>query len=111
MMTPERPQRGPAAAKPGDPPPAPPSSETGAFHQDATTDAAPAPVPWAAADWVGKVLGKYRVTGILGQGGMGVVLRAHDPVIEQDVAIKVLAGHPAGDASALSRFLAEARAA
>jgi urea transport system substrate-binding protein len=61
--------------------------------------------------WVGKSLGKYQITGVLGQGGMGVVLKARDPMIERDVAIKVLADHLAADASALGRFLAEAKAA
>jgi urea transport system substrate-binding protein len=65
----------------------------------------------AAESWVGKSLGKYQVTGILGQGGMGVVVKAHDPLIERDVAIKVLADHLAADTSALGRLLAEAKAA
>jgi urea transport system substrate-binding protein len=64
-----------------------------------------------AQHWVGKALGKYQVTGVLGQGGMGVVLKAHDPMIDRDVAIKILADHLAADSSALSRFLAEAKAA
>ena len=64
----------------------------------------------AAATWVGRTLGKYRVTSVLGRGGMGVVLKAHDPTIDRDVAIKVLAEHLAADATALGRFLAEARA-
>jgi uncharacterized protein (TIGR02246 family) len=71
----------------------------------------PAVVAGTAQAWVGKSLGKYQVTGVLGQGGMGVILKAHDPMIERDVAIKVLARHLAADASASARFLAEARAA
>ena len=42
---------------------------------------------------------------------MGVVLKARDSMIERDVAIKVLADHLATDATALGRFLAEAKAA
>src|SRR5271165_1816429 len=61
--------------------------------------------------WIGKSLGKYRITAVLGQGGMGVVLKAHDPIIERDVAIKVLTSHLAADTTALGRFLAEAKAA
>ena len=64
-----------------------------------------------AQAWVGKPLGKYQVLAVLGQGGMGVVLKAHDPLIERDVAIKILADHLAADATALGRFLAEAKAA
>ena len=59
----------------------------------------------------GTSLGKYLITGVLGRGGMGVVLKAHDPLIERDVAIKVLSEHLATDPTALKRFLAEARAA
>src|ERR1700722_18103332 len=65
----------------------------------------------AAQAWLGKSLGKYQVIGFLGQGAAGVVLKAHDPTIERDVAIKVLAGHLAADAAALTRFVGEAKAA
>src|SRR5262245_29897941 len=53
----------------------------------------PASASGTGQAWVGKSLGKYRVTGVLGQGGMGIVLKAHDPLIERDVAIKILAEH------------------
>ncbi len=62
-------------------------------------------------DWAGKRLGKYEVTGVLGRGGMGVVLKAHDDLIDRDVAIKMLPDELSADASSLHRFLAEARAA
>jgi urea transport system substrate-binding protein len=42
---------------------------------------------------------------------MGVVLKARDPMIDRDVAIKVLVDPLAVDSSALNRFLAEAQAA
>ena len=61
--------------------------------------------------WVGRRLGKYEITALLGVGGMGVVLKAHDPSIERDVAIKVLAAELSSDKSALHRFLAEAKSA
>jgi hypothetical protein len=76
----------------------------------ATNTPAPAGAPGVGA-WVGKLLGKYQVTHLLGVGGMGVVLKAHDPLIERDVAVKVLADHTATDPTALGRFLSEARAA
>jgi ABC-type branched-subunit amino acid transport system substrate-binding protein/tRNA A-37 threonylcarbamoyl transferase component Bud32 len=78
--------------------------------QHSTSADAPAPAPASGAEaWVGKTLGKYQVTGVLGVGGMGVVLKARDPLIERDVAVKVLADRPAASATAVARFLAEAR--
>lgn len=65
----------------------------------------------SAQQFVGKTLGKYQIAGALGIGGMGVVFKAHDPMIERDVAIKVLSQELAADDIALRRFLAEARAA
>jgi eukaryotic-like serine/threonine-protein kinase len=60
---------------------------------------------------IGGTIGKYRITGVLGQGGMGIVLKGYDPTLERDVAIKVLADRLAADATALGRFLAEAKTA
>ncbi len=37
----------------------------------------------------GALIGRYRITGSLGQGAMGVVLRGHDPVLDREVAIKM----------------------
>ncbi len=36
-------------------------------------------------------LGQYEIAGIVGQGGMGVVLKSLDPALNRYVAIKVLA--------------------
>lgn len=62
-------------------------------------------------EWVGRRLGKYEINGLLGVGGMGVVLKAHDTSIERDVAIKVLPTELSTDEVALGRFLAEAKSA
>jgi hypothetical protein len=56
-------------------------------------------------------LGDYEVTGVLGRGGMGLVLKAFDPELKRPVAVKALARELAGDPVARQRFAREARAA
>lgn len=53
--------------------------------------------------------GKYRVERVLGRGGMGIVLLARNLLLEERVAIKVLAGK--STPALRSRLLMEARAA
>ncbi len=55
--------------------------------------------------------GKYRVDGVLGEGGMGIVVRAHHEVLQQQVALKFLTGAATTNGDAVTRFLREARAA
>lgn len=63
-----------------------------------------------AGSYVGFLIdGRYRVEGILGRGGMGVVYRARHEVIEKLAAIKILL--PTEDADVVERFINEARAA
>jgi eukaryotic-like serine/threonine-protein kinase len=59
----------------------------------------------------GTHVGPYEIVGWLGAGGMGEVYRARDPRLEREVAIKVISGTFATDASRLHRFEQEARAA
>ena len=66
--------------------------------------------PAREPDEIGR-LGPYRVLGIVGAGGMGVVFRAHDPHLERVVALKVMLPALAASATARQRFLREARAA
>src|SRR6266403_958924 len=56
-------------------------------------------------------LGAYEVQDVIGQGGMGVVLKAFEPALHRLVAIKVLAAAVAGSATARRRFTREAQAA
>src|SRR5689334_18441324 len=56
-------------------------------------------------------IGKYEVECVIGEGSMGVVYRAIDPLINRRVAIKVMADAVAQDAGLRSRFLREAQAA
>ena len=59
-------------------------------------------------------IGRYRPVEILGTGGMGTVYKAHDPVIDRMVAVKVVytdALDPPTRAEYLERFRLEAQAA
>ena len=60
-------------------------------------------------------LGKYTLTGVLGEGAMGTVYKGYDPVIQRAVAVKSIRPHLFENASlhvsAAERFRNEAKAA
>ena len=86
------------------------SAPTGSFP--------PAPAeapPSALARWLGPAgpssgsrLGPYRFDAVVGRGGMGIVYRATDTVLDRVVAVKVLSAILGPDSAA--RFLREAQA-
>ncbi|WP_372896978.1 protein kinase [Stieleria sp.] len=55
--------------------------------------------------------GGYEISGIIGQGGMGVVMKGWDVSLDRFVAIKVLSPAYAGHSAARQRFAREAQAA
>jgi serine/threonine protein kinase len=54
-------------------------------------------------------LGPYRVLGVIGRGGMGVVFRAEDPQLKRKIALKAMLPSSATNAADVARFLREAR--
>ncbi|MBS1828017.1 MAG: serine/threonine-protein kinase [Acidobacteria bacterium] len=61
--------------------------------------------------WLGQTVGRFRITGTLGRGGMGEVYEAVDTELERKVAIKFLASGRFGSTGGVERFQREARAA
>jgi serine/threonine protein kinase len=60
---------------------------------------------------IGQTLDRYRIEAKLGEGGMGVVYKAHDTRLNRVVAIKVLPHDKVADPERKQRFAQEARAA
>jgi serine/threonine-protein kinase len=54
-------------------------------------------------------LGRYQLLEEIGRGGMGAVLRGHDPDLGRDLAVKVLLPERQHDPAMLGRFLEEAQ--
>jgi serine/threonine protein kinase len=60
---------------------------------------------------VGTQFAGYRLEGVVGRGGMGVVYRATELALDRPVALKLIAPELAGDDSFRERFLRESRLA
>ena len=55
-------------------------------------------------------IGKYRILERIGRGGMGTVLKAHDPVLDRTVALKVISTDVDVSDELRARFFREAQA-
>src|SRR2546430_17170173 len=112
--TPSFPAWAPATERPNPPQPAPPATP----DIGATMRLIPVPPPTTPPPPLASIttppqvpgeryIGKYRVKGELGRGGMGAVYLAEQPGLGRGVAIKELV--QAADPVALRRFLQEAQ--
>jgi eukaryotic-like serine/threonine-protein kinase len=75
-----------------------------ALEQAAMSVAADCSIP------IGRKLGSYEITALLGKGGMGEVYRARDVKLKRDVALKILPGEFHRDPDRIRRFQREAEA-
>lgn len=85
--------------------------ETAAANGPKTTSGLVEPQALPATSELFGDFGAYRITGIIGQGGMGMVFLGHEARLHRTVAIKVLNPTLASDPAARERFLREARVA
>src|SRR5262249_56333052 len=56
-------------------------------------------------------IGKYQIVGKIGQGAMGEVYKALDPILNRNVAIKTMSASIGADDELRKRFLREAQSA
>jgi eukaryotic-like serine/threonine-protein kinase len=56
-------------------------------------------------------IGKYDLLEVIGKGGMGVVYKAYDPILDREVALKTMTSEALKDPVLRERFYREARSA
>lgn len=84
-----------------------PERATGASHTRVIPDAASVLAPSFEP---GATIGNYLIVSKLGEGGMGMVYKAHDTTLDRTVALKVLSPHLFRNQEFLQRFRIEAQA-
>lgn len=67
--------------------------------------------PFASLGRGDVLAGRYEIREFIGRGGMGAVYRAHDRVLAEDVAVKVVRPGLLGTADGQARFLSEIKLA
>src|SRR5882724_9039940 len=65
--------------------------------------------PGVAKELSGRI-GKYEIVRAIGKGAMGQVYKAHDTILDRDVALKVMVANIVDDPDLKQRFEREARA-
>lgn len=83
-----------------------PDASAAATRVLAPSDAFPTPTSFEP----GSTLGNYLIVSKLGEGGMGLVYKAHDTTLDRTVALKVLSPHLFRNQEFLNRFRVEAQA-
>ena len=66
--------------------------------------------PQRARNLVDQQIGRYRIEKVLGQGGMGIVYKAHDTGLDRTVAIKTVVPNLAASKAFVDRLWKEAKA-
>ena len=89
----------------------------GSMTRSSTSNSASILVPASSATTSTKLqpakslaLGRFRITGVLGEGQHATVYRAYDPILERDMCLKVPRQGVLKTAKAMARFLGEAKA-
>jgi DNA-binding NarL/FixJ family response regulator len=77
----------------------------------AATDPEPGPAHEPPALAIGSIFAGHRIDEVVGRGGMGVVFRASDRILDRTVALKVIMPEVAGDPVFRARFERECRLA